>query len=287
MSFPQTQASQSVLRSQDYWRLLTELQSSGDIYEIDTSVRGLVIGPNSDLESVKVTYYDPTNSPIVNANELTVSVADPFLGRLDVLLDQIYPQTVGGAAFSAGSPARAFVSPADIVQNSFVPAAVVPSMAGDVIAFIRPRIDLLAYFADPSSVPIQRGERVINTVVPVADRGGGTGISFVVLPFYRRKTIDVRMSGVGGAWSLELVGVKFRAAGGFASLESGIATAPGVAAPLATRITAFASKTGQTSAPATVAPIGFFDYLYVAVAGPATVAGGAHPELSILATDDD
>lgn len=287
MSFPQTQASAAVLRSQELWRLFTEIETSGDIYEINTSLRGLVIGPNSDLESVAVTYYDPLNRP-VEANELTVSVNDPFLGRLDVLLDQIYPQTVGGAAFSAGSPARAFVSPKDIIQNSYVPATVVPSQAGDVIAFVRPRIDLLGYFGDPSSVPAQRGERVINSEVPIFDRGAGSGISFFVLPFYRRKTIDVRMFSPGGLHTLDLVGVKFRAAGSFSSLESPIATQGGAIAPIATRITAFASKDGrQDPAGTAVPPIGFFDYVYVAVAGPASTPAAVKAQVSILITDDD
>src|SRR3970040_2742238 len=39
MSFPQTPASQSILKFQEFYRLFTTLEGSGDVYEMDVSAK--------------------------------------------------------------------------------------------------------------------------------------------------------------------------------------------------------------------------------------------------------
>lgn len=289
MSYPQTQATEAVLRAQDYWRLYTQVITSGDIYELDTSVRAIAIGPNSDLHSVRVYYYDPSNNP-VQANELVVGVGSPFVGRLDSLLDQQYPMTngiyqvAGLPLYGSPSPARAFVVPNDIVHDNWLPV-LYPIDPADIVAFERPRLDLLAYLVDPPVLPNKRAERRVRSLVPVNDRGAGWGATYFKIPHYRRKRLEVRLVSNASQYDVRVVGVTLSVQGGAANTETLIEDFPIVNVPGTTTSKVYRSMSNVVDG-ATL-DIGYFDYIYVVLFGDAAHAPTQLVELNVLSTDEE
>lgn len=169
------QASNAVLNSQEFFRLFQQLESGGDIYEIDTSVKALCVGPQSDLANYDVFFIDTQADDAID--KLALSVGNPTIGRLDALLATQFPTT-------DDLPARILVTPRDLVDNTFVPSSF-NSVEGDFIAARPlPRIDLFAYLSDPAGLAPLRDDRLysfpfISTASP-AD-------PFYILPYYGRR----------------------------------------------------------------------------------------------------
>lgn len=189
--FPQTQSEKAVLAGQEYWRLLTDLESSGDIYRMVSSARAFVIGPQSDLAAVRVTYMDPVSGL---ANDLIVSVDDPFVGRVDAANEQQF----AGLA----TPGRMLISPYDLFEPTFLPSNYA---VGDLVAFYKPRIDLLGYLGDPAGLPARRADRSILGTLSIIDRGAGTGVTHIMVPFYGRKYASVKAVNYSGAASFDMI----------------------------------------------------------------------------------
>jgi len=187
--YPQPTASQSVLLSQDYFRLFTELESIGDIYRIDTSLRGLCIGPLSDIQTIKAYYYDE-QAPGSHCKELAVSVSDPFTGRLDARMDIDYP--------GLGTKAKILIRADDFVpdpdQELFIDED--NPVDGELIVWHRPSLDVIAYHAEPKSLPIARSERhwFEQCVILLPEEGQAESYSsYYLYPHYRRKYFHARM----------------------------------------------------------------------------------------------
>lgn len=199
---------QDVLNLQDYFRLYQTIDP-GDIFRIDGSCQSLAIGPDSDIAKVRVVYYDPQFAEVSGAaintfaNELTVSVGNPWVGRLDARMNRIYPKVP--ASLAQGNRARLLVYPDDILRNNYV-----PDVAGVVVERYQPFIDLQAYFGEPPSLAPIRSDRVFDLSTANSD---GSAPLAVFFPYYgRRKAMfhfesdgDINMSlhGVRYTWGEE------------------------------------------------------------------------------------
>lgn len=285
--YPQPHSSQSVLAGQEAFRLYTALQSNGDIYEIDTSIKSLVIGPNSDIQNARAYYYDPTIPGSVQT--ALISVNDPYVTRMDALM--------GTPVENLGTMARILVSSDDMVPHPDQEYLGLSQLyqEGDLVYTYPPFIDIMGYHRDPPAFPQTRAERRWDINVTVLDRGEGSGYSFYAFPGYRRRYFHVKgvqLVGFPGApaSTLTLLGVTFTpgASGGVwasthplgaVTLTSAFDTAQLIYyANQEINLDGVAAALDHTS--------GLFDYYMVAVGSPA-IDGGAQPGivLNVIATD--
>ena len=201
MTFPQTTAIQAVQDGQEFWRLFTPLDSSGDIYESESSGRAFVMGSQSDVSQVGVTYFDfqaPDNS-----NCVTVSVDKPLIGRLDAL---------GTKDYQTGDRARILISTNDLIP----PVGFRPPLAGggDGVQIVTPRLDLLQYLSAEPTFIAPRANRI--HLFENLPSGGGATVDWFLVPFYGRRfaEITLKMLGIvpivnGPALDVDVFGLNF------------------------------------------------------------------------------
>jgi hypothetical protein len=177
----QRQSSQAVLNGQDFFRLFQELESGGDIFEIDTGTKAMVVGPQSDLANYNVNFFD-FQAPD-NIDEVSLSIDNPVVGRLDALLASRYPT-------ASGLPARILVTARDLVDNNWVPSTfttrVFPPLFSDFVAARPlPKIDLFSYLRDPPALAPLRDDRLHQFPFTTALLSPVT--AFYILPYYGRR----------------------------------------------------------------------------------------------------
>lgn len=197
MSYPQTSAAQAIRNGQEYWRLFTPLDSSGDIYEAEVSARALVMGPESDISRAEVTYYDAQSANLVNC--ATISVDKPFIGRLDALASENY---------QTGDRARLLLSSIDLIP----PPGFRPPSAGatDPLSIIPPNIDLLFYLNEEPTFIAPRANRVhLLEQLPAL----GSLPEWYMAPFYGRRFAEVTVKNLGflpqPAITVNIYGINF------------------------------------------------------------------------------
>lgn len=276
MSYPQPKSSKSVLEGQEFFRLHTEFESNGDIYELDTSVKAIVIGPNSDIQNARVYYYDVQD--LNSISEALISVDDPFVTRMNALMAQEYP--------GLGATARVLVTSDDIVPHLpgqyFAVDADNPH-EDDIIVWQPPWLDLLCYHRDPPGLPASRSERQWQIGMRIVGRGlESEGVSWYFFPHYRRKYFHARLidrnAGVG--YTYTVYGVTLHPTGWVAGFEeyptaqmtplaTGTLAAPAAGQTTFSNTVLHADQVANLSAP-TAHPIGYFDYMCIAIAGEET-----------------
>ena len=177
------QDNQAVLRSQEYFRLKQVVQSPGDVYELDQSLRALYIGPDSDVAEVQMTYFNP-DEPLA-LETAVVSINGPFVGRVDTLLKTKVPST--------GQPARILLSPVDIVDNAYVPPNSIAQRRFNVPAVI----DVIAALKTLPDIPSVRADRTyrfpgvpFTTFRTFPPDDGSTDL---ILPIYGRRMVTVNV----------------------------------------------------------------------------------------------
>lgn len=177
MSFPQTTSVNAIRGGLEIWRLFTEIESSGDIYEADTSARALVIGPDSDVGRVMVTYFDE-QAP-ASANSATLSVTKPWVGRLDAFPARNY---------ASGDAARLLFSLPDLMPPPFF----TPSGA-EPFELIQPTLDLLFYIAEEPGFIAPRSDKVFlfEQLQAIAFA------SWYLVPFYGRRSAKFTFKSLG------------------------------------------------------------------------------------------
>lgn len=276
MTFPQLQqASQETREEKDFFRLYTALESGGDVYEIDTSAVAFVIGPQSDVARVRVTYFDPSEP-----NKLTsfvVSVDDPFLGRLDALLSSVtFPVS--------GTQARILVTPEDLYEPGWGPSV----LAQDIVAQVAPKIDLLCYLNPPAGLPAKRADFTSRGRVTIVDNGGGDGTTYLVFPYYGRRYASFKITNFSGGalagYTLDVSGINFTtdtripitAPSDYLVHDVAVVTAGAIAA----------ADGATTNIEVKASTDGLFDYLLIAISGPA-IDSAAGPSFDYLITFSD
>jgi hypothetical protein len=141
MTYPVPSSVQALTQKADYWRLHTEIESSGDIFESDSDAHAFSIGDDSDVARVKISYFDPLERDKVN--DQIVSVDKPFIGRISANFTE---------TFSTGQTGRILISLVDLMPpEGFLPPSWV---AGQRVSTVRPVIDLVQYLhSQPSYLP--------------------------------------------------------------------------------------------------------------------------------------
>ena len=159
------------------------LTSSGDIFEIDTSIRALYAGPDSDLGELRVIYFDRAQAS--GLQTAIISPGAPFIGRLDALLATRIPST--------NQRARILLAPNDLVGNSYLrPVVGQPAVTVRELA----RIDFIAVLGEFPTVPQERSDRSFRS--PAITYGaGGSGFANstdLQFPIYNRRLVTVTVN---------------------------------------------------------------------------------------------
>lgn len=176
--FPQTKASTRVQRSQDFWRLQTDVLHHGEVYEIDTSAKVFAIGPESDVPRVQLAYFDPQQQGQVSL--ATVSIEQPFIGRLDALLGETFP---------AGRVPGQILATPDILLNPNHRSRGITTINE---SWILPRFDLLGYIREPNHLPTKRSDFVHRGNLWVREPdSGGTAEHTILVPWYGRRFFEI------------------------------------------------------------------------------------------------
>jgi hypothetical protein len=204
-----SQASQEIFNSKDYFRIFQDIGSSGDIFELNVSAKAMFIGPQSDVQRVDVTYYDPRAPDGSNLRTVEVSVDNPFVGRLDALMGTPVPNTgppVTPGVVATQSPARMLVSLKDLIEDDYVPY----DLNNDpLIIRVPPQIDFYQYFKEPSNLAPVRADKTFlfsTTFLPVTEND----LAFIV-PYYGRRfarIVMVNQTGTDTPFSFEVRGVR-------------------------------------------------------------------------------
>lgn len=169
--YPQPSSVAPVLGGQEFFRLKTELLSTGDIYESEVSALGFAIGPSSDIANVEITYLDRNIGSVAQAN---ISPSRAIVGRLDARNDGTYPDQRKG---------RILIAPTDNYSPDWRPA----DFDADTIEYVPPIIDVLQYFTNPPSLTPARSDREFQFAYlqPAPPAGNRT---FLMIPAYGRKS---------------------------------------------------------------------------------------------------
>lgn len=181
MTFPQQSSTQPVKDGQQFFRLNTLVDSSGDLYESEVSALGFVLGPQSDIARVLITYMDPDNLP-TQVSQAVVSPDRSFTGLVPALNTEHYP-----SSFTQSHPrnGRILISIDDLFDARFRPALFDGSK--DSIAFEVPRLDLVQYFKPLPSVVPPRSDRTFTYQYFVPPLVGGES-AWIMVPSYGRKS---------------------------------------------------------------------------------------------------
>jgi len=259
MSYPQPIASQEIREGQEFYRLLTEIETSGDVYEMDVSAKAFSIGPESDIARARVTYFDAIN----NAHSFVVSVGAPFVGRVDASPTKKY---VGGV------PGNIIITPEDIIQSDYRSASV---SAGDIVNFIKPRLDIVAALTEPRILPNKRAEFIQRGRVTIP---AGEDTYWIYVPFYGRKFASISISNWTGSasYTAQIFGINFSLDGALRALSIAADSATAIPAPSGTGI----------AVEVKASLVGMFDYLEIRIAGNA-VTGLGNTLLYTLRTSDE
>lgn len=178
MSYPQPSSNDYAIRGVQFFRLLTELATPGDIYLSEQSCHALALGPDSDVANVMVAYFDD-QAPTF----LTTTLVGPprsFTGRIDARNEATYAP--------AGRPGRIMFWPADLYDPAFVPSNFVVDQ--DTLSFITPILDVVQYFKPQQSLIPVRNDKTFR--FPQIDTSEGRN-TFLILPFWGRKYASCRI----------------------------------------------------------------------------------------------
>lgn len=197
MSYPQAVASQEVLQGQEFFRLFTNLTSSGDAYEMDVSAKAFSIGPQSDIARARITYWDSENA--ANAQSFVVNVGESFYGRIDALASARYSKP--------RLPARIIVTPEDMYDRAALLNYVAGPALQQILVLHEPKVDLLGFLAPPSFTPLKRDATTYRgrmNLIP------GRGFR-VLIPWYGRKFASITTTNYTGiaAFTGEARGLNF------------------------------------------------------------------------------
>lgn len=178
MTFPQPASTAPVLGGKQFFRLKTNLVSAGDIYESEASALGFVMGPDSDIGTVQIAYYDEDEA----AGSVTTAIISPdrhLIGRIDARNDVAYP----GAGSRKG---RILISTTDIWDPTFRPVGF--DVTDDVIEYETPLLDVIQYFVTPPSVMPPRSDRTFRYQYWKPPLDAADGITYIAIPAYGRKS---------------------------------------------------------------------------------------------------
>ena len=189
MTFPQTLPGTAVLRGQDLWRLFTQVESSGDIYESEATGLAFAIGPQSDISCVTLTYFRPDTPQTSEILEVTTD--RPHIGRIDARTAQ----------YTTGDRARILVAPDELIpQESFRPRGFTD---GDTLVREPILLDFFQYLTEPPALIPQRTDRLhYYQAITFPDAPNQT--VWYLLPYYGRRYASITFAAEEGNIDFEL-----------------------------------------------------------------------------------
>jgi len=275
MTYPQPNTAVTSSGQQQLVRLNTLVNGPGEIYEMDSSVKAIAFGPDSDFNNILLTYFDP-NIPATQLGSIRVSGQYPFGGGVIPRIDQTYP--------SSGRRGRLFVSVADNYATGYLPQ--LPSaynVAKDTISFVIPTLDLIGYYTAPPTLPSKRSDKSFLYQSHSAAAGVG-GVFWRVFPTFGRKYVYVNLFNNSGAGiAAEIRGVNF------STVNNSIPTNAGPRDDQETVISASGvlASGASLSKVVTMSATGVFDAIAISIGnsvGGPTIINDA--PLRVVVTDD-
>lgn len=196
MGLQARQASDDVLAGLDYTRFFQDVESSGDVYEFNTSARAFQVGPLSDLSDYTVWYMDSKAGPL-QLNKLSVSLGNPWVGRIDSLGSQQFP--------TSQLPGKLLITTRDLVDPAYVPSGFNAGQP-DIIVRYPVKLDILGYHAEPPALAPLRSNRV----TPINYIAGLNGQNlWHIFPCYGRRQRTFSISNLSAnATEYDMLGVR-------------------------------------------------------------------------------
>lgn len=107
---PSTPASEAVLRGQDFYRVFENIAPfTGLFFDVDESVAGVSVGPESDIDLFSLTYLDKTGTlPLPGFNKFVVSPDSPWINTVFSAPAQQYPLGGGPGVIHVEAPSIQF-----------------------------------------------------------------------------------------------------------------------------------------------------------------------------------
>ncbi|MDX1421488.1 MAG: hypothetical protein R3322_00020 [Kiloniellales bacterium] len=156
----------------------TLIETSGDLYTADSSLRAIALGPNSDVAQVQLTYIDANNR--LRSGSIILDARKALVGRLDALLTQQYSSGQRGQLFIT---LLDWMPPAGFQPNDF--------LANDFLSMITPRLDLLGYLKEQPTYISARADAVWEFDTVQNAPGAPAPQTWYGVPAYGRRTLDV------------------------------------------------------------------------------------------------
>lgn len=268
MSYPQPNADQYAARAYKFFRLNTPLVSDGDMYQSPQGAQALVIGPDSDIASVNVGYFDDQVSTFLN--QITISPERPFVGEFLARNEALYAP--------AQRPGRLLFWSNNLFNATYRPGAF--SDIADRIDFVTPQLDVIQYF-QPTSLPAggRNDKSYYYPLLPLANLPTpAAGSYYLVIPFYGRGYLDFVISnntnGVGADLPVSVHGLRY--------IYTDIA-----GADVSELATGTLGEGDSLTDVLTASEIGFFDAIQFAVTvpGPNPITGIAGMSLRATVSD--
>lgn len=265
MTFPQLSSITPVLGGQQYFRLKTQLENAGDLYESEVSALGFAMGPDSDLSNILVSYYDP-NTP-GGVGQLLLSPDRNFAGRVDAHPGAPYIQ-------SSNRRGRILISTNDIYAPSWRPL----DFDADTWNIIPPTIDVLQYFSALPSVIPPRSDRSFH--FNFYEDPAALKRSFLAIPAYGRKSGTFQFQNwTAGTVDLAVLAVRWAlSSNDLGTIELGVEGVIGASAALAqfgSRVVPFNANTN-----------GLWDYFIISLGSAVNeYDGGLFPTIITLSDD--
>lgn len=196
MSYPQPDSNQYVVDGFEFFRLNTLLSSPGDIYESSQGGFGFALGPDSDIASVLVSYFDSQAPDFMS--QFTLSPDRSFVGRVDA--------NILGTYAPSQRPARVLIAPDNLWNDQYLPTGFEDGVDANIV--VTPRLDVIQYFQPQESLVPKRDDKTF--VFQALDVGGTVGTLYVTVPYYGRKYADYKVHVPANAAGLSAVDVVVR-----------------------------------------------------------------------------
>lgn len=181
MPLQTSQSSNAVIDGKEFFRIHQELQSSGDVFELDASANAIYVGPNSDIAEMLVTYFDKRQP--TGLAQARIAPGSPLVFRVDASNVETVPST--------GQKARILISPVDLIDNNYTVSGVQPA------AYIRikPKIDVIQSLTPEASLPSERSDFTFRSSA-ITFGPGTASVDRVILvfPVYSRRLITATVS---------------------------------------------------------------------------------------------
>lgn len=208
MTFPQPSSTQPVKDGQQFFRLNTLVESSGDMYESEVSALAFVLGPESDISRVRVTYMDPDNLP-TQVSQAIISPDRSLTGLVSAYNTETY---ISSFAQTHPRKGRILISIDEYYNPRFRPGLFDAGGAGtDSITYVSPRLDVMQYFKPLPSVVPPRSDRLMTFQYMALPVVAGNA-SWLMVPTYGRKSGFLTFNNLDGinTVTVTVTGVKFQ-----------------------------------------------------------------------------